>query len=64
MSQNYEVIKDSFYQKDSRANMKGLQLVKDGITEVCKKSNDWIWLKYIEYVKPNEFMSGWGGGVS
>ena len=40
MSQNYEVIKDSFYQKDSRANMKGLQLVKDGITEVCKKSND------------------------
>lgn len=64
MSQNYEVIKDSFYQKDSRANMKGLQLVKDGITEVYKKSNDWIWLKYIEYVKPNEFMSGWGGGVS
>ena len=64
MSQNYEVIKDSFYQKDSRANMKGLQLVKDGITEVCKKSNDWIWLKYIEYVKPTEFMSGWGGGVS
>ena len=26
-----------FYQKDSRANMKGLQMVKDGIIQVRKK---------------------------